>query len=287
MRVFLIVSLGLAAYTAPAGLAAYTYDLIPVPALVSPPAAVQVYLAPFVDRRRQRDLWKGDTHFERVAVEAEGLDVQAKAWSGWDYQSMSFLWHRELGQALAAAGFAVLEAPAPADGPALVSQAREAGVPYLLDGEIQHLSMDKRGSDSLFGTTFSGVDYTFILRTRVVLVRSASGATILDKDWSYSTLFHDPTPMGRRDGLTFPVYLAAGLSKATEALAQDPSLRVAVGLSPVRSVSTPVSSPSAGADLPYWENPKTGKRMDPSWNFDPADGTPRRDFLLVTPTARP
>jgi hypothetical protein len=61
---------------------------------------------------------------------------------------------------------------------------------------------------------------------------------------------------------------------------------------------TPGPSPTAGAKAtptplptpdgqPYWVNPKTGKKVDPKWNFDPEDGTPRKDFVLRQPEAHP
>jgi hypothetical protein len=42
----------------------------------------------------------------------------------------------------------------------------------------------------------------------------------------------------------------------------------------------PTATPDEG---PYWINPKTGKKVDPNWNFDPADGTPRSQFILKQP----
>jgi hypothetical protein len=49
---------------------------------------------------------------------------------------------------------------------------------------------------------------------------------------------------------------------------------------------TPSAEPTPDLN-PYWVNPKTGKKVDPSWNFDPEDGTPRKDFILRQPTPKP
>src|SRR6202044_999916 len=104
----------------------------------------RIELAPFVDGRRHKELWKGDGKFDLVAVEAEGLSTQAEAWKQEDYGSMSFLWQRRLGQALAQAGFAALEAPAPAPKPGAQEQeARARGASYLLGGELTRLDIRK------------------------------------------------------------------------------------------------------------------------------------------------
>jgi hypothetical protein len=259
-----------------AGAHAYTYDVAAAPALAPTLATARVYLAPFKDSRKQRDLWKGNSRFEFVAVEAEDLSGQAKAWSDWDYEDLSFLWQRQLGQALAGAGFAVAEAPAPLPKTKMEQAARFAGASYLVDGEIKRLDIGKRGSDGLFGTNFSGTDYTFTWEAHLRVEDLASGNTLLDKVFPYTQVFHDPTRLGRRDKDTFPVYFAQGLGQAAQALSKDLDLRTATGLAGS-------ASPTA-LEQPYWVNPHTGKRMDPSWNFDPADGTPRKDFVLRQPS---
>jgi hypothetical protein len=265
------------------GAQAYTYDVAPAPALLTGTAGIRVYLAPFVDRRGQRELWRGNDRLETVEVEAEGLTSQAKVWSRWDYASMSFLWQRQLGQALAGAGFAVEEAPEPVpDSVLLFQQARGTGALYLVDGDILRVDMGKRGSDQVFGTNFSGTDYSLSMEANVAVYDAASGKQVFKKDWSCEQWFHDPIKLGRRDRDTFPAYFAAGLAQAARGLAQDAGLRAAVGLAPT---PTPIPTPQPDDGKPYWVNPKTGKRMDPSWNFDPSDGTPSKDFVLKQPAA--
>jgi len=274
----------------------YTYAVPAVPA--SPVAnpvsgSAFVYLEPFEDRRRVKDLWRGDGHFDRVAVEAKDLSVQAQAWQEDAYASMSFLWHRQVAQALTVAGFSVAVAPTPAtDIQMQKAQARSRSARYLFNGKIQGLSISKRGADGLFGTTISGMNYIFSMQAHVTVTDLATDKALVDKDWSYLQTFHDPTRFGRRDRETFPVYFQSGLEQAAHNLAQDPDIRSAVGLPGTVAPSNlnPESAtvtPSLDDRRPYWTNPKTGKRMDPAWNFDPADGTPRKDFVLHQPGPHP
>jgi hypothetical protein len=284
---FFLLCLGLAA---PA--ASYDYPVPPAPALPSSfapasAAPARMEVAPFIDSRRRKELWKGDGRLEVVGVEAEGLSSQARTWDQDAYGSLSFLWQRQLGQALAEGGFPVSESPAPAKDPAsLELGALGRGAKLLLSGDIHSLHIDKRGSDSVFGTTFSGADYFYSMQARVVVKDLVSGKTLLDKEWSDAHGFHDPTPMGRRDAVTFPSYFLSGFSQSALDLAGDGDLRATAGLAPLPT-ATPTPLPDDGK--PYWVNPKTGRRMDPSWNFDPADGTPRKDFVLrgTTPVPQP
>lgn len=270
------------------GAHAYTCDVAAAPPLPpsftpAPAALARLELAPFVDGRRHKELWKGDGKFDLVAVEAEGLSTQAEAWKQEDYGSMSFLWLRQLGQALAQAGFAVEEAPAPALKPGAQEQeARASGASYLLDGEISRLDISKVGADTVFETTFSGVNYFFTLEAHVMVTDLATGKPVLDRDWTDTHGFHDPTRMGRRDDVAFPEYFLRGLSQSADDLARTGDLRAVVGLAPV-ATPTPAPTPFPDDGKPYWVNPHTGKRMDPSWNFDPSDGTPRKDFVLRRP----
>jgi hypothetical protein len=279
--------LGLA-LSAPGFAQAFSCPVAPAPALSpsfapAPAALARMELAPFTDDRRRKELWKGDGKFDIVGVEAEGLSTQAEAWDQDDYASMSFLWQRQLGQALDRAGFAVVEAPAPAPSSgAQEAEARGRGARYLLGGEIRSLSIRKVGADSVFETTFSGVNYFYSMEARVVVKDLLSGAVVLDRDWSDAHGFHDPTPMGRRDAVAFPQYFLSGLARSAVDLARSGDLRAVGGLPPV---ATPTPSPTPWPDdgKPYWVHPKTGKRMDPSWNFDPSDGTPREDFVRRRP----
>lgn len=274
------------ALSAASGARAYTCDVAaapPLPLAITPAPAglARLELAPFVDGRRQKELWKGPGKFDLVAVAAEGMGTQAAAWKQADYGSMSFLWLRQLGQALAQAGFAVVEAPDPS--PEIQGQeARAVGASYLLGGEITRLDIDKVGADSVFETTFSGVNYFYTLESRIVVKDLRTGKTVLDRDWTDTHGFHDPTPMGRRDAVAIPEYFLRGLAQSADALARSDDLRAVVGLAPV-PIPTPAPTPFPDDGKPYWVNPKTGKRMDPSWNFDPTDGTPRKDFILRRP----
>ncbi|HTB22869.1 MAG TPA: hypothetical protein VK914_09200 [bacterium] len=261
----------------------------PVPAAPALPAALsasaRMEVAPFVDSRGRKELWKGVGRMEIVGVEAEGLSAQARTWDQDAYGSLSFLWQRQLGQALAQGGFPVAETPAPAkDAADLEAGARSRGATLIITGDIQSLHIDKRGSDSVFGTTFSGIDYFFSMQARVVVKDLVSGKTLLDKEWKDFHGFHDPTPMGRSNGVAFPPYFLSGLSQSAEDLAADPDLRGTMHLAPL---PTPSQTPLPDDGKPYWMNPKTGRRMDPAWNFDPADGTPRKDFVLKVPGPLP
>jgi hypothetical protein len=276
------------ALAAASGAHAYTCDVASAPPLPltfapAPAGLARLELAPFVDGRRHKELWKGPGKFDLVAVEAEGWSAQAEAWKQADYGSMSFLWLRQAGQALAKAGFAVVEAPDP--GPGIQAQeARAVGASYLLGGEIKRLDIDKVGSDSVFETTFSGVNYFFTMELHLVVTDLRTGKSVLDRDWIATHGFHDPTPMGRRDAVAFPEYFLGGLALSAADLARSDDLRAVVGLAPV-PIPTPVPTPFPDDGKPYWVNPHSGKRMDPSWNFDPSDGTPRKDFVLQKPAS--
>jgi hypothetical protein len=280
----------------------------PGPAALSGSAAARsgprIFLAPFKDVRRQRDLWKGTSNLDSIRVSAQDLSLQAGAWGSWDYSDTSFLWHRQLGQTLVAAGFTLAAAVGPQPAKEAQTAAGLSGCAYILDGALKRLDIGKRGSDEFVGTNFSGTNYTFILEARLQVRGLSASAAVLSKDLVFKHVYHDPTSMGSQDRDTFPRYFLAGLEAAAQNLSEDKDLRVLAGLpalaptptaaptpppvpvatAPAQLTPAPAPSPTATpTDLdqgPYWVNPKTGKRVDPAWNFDPMDGTPRKDFVL-------
>jgi hypothetical protein len=307
-RLLCLLSLGLSACGAHAG----AFRMAPVaPVALSPSAAPVFYLLPLQDHRRQREIWRGRSRYEDVTVEAEGLSLSAKAWQGRDYGSLPLLWHRQAGQALAEQSdypVAVAADPA-ADQAAALSAAAQAGAKYLLRGDIVTGQMDKRGADMFFHTNVSGTNYIFQMKLQLKAVDVATGKQALDKPWSFERTFYDPTMLGSADYNTFPPFFALGLQDAAQHLPGSTDLRQLAGLpaltatptatpTPMTTPPTPGPSPTAGAKAtptplptpdgqPYWVNPKTGKKVDPKWNFDPEDGTPRKDFVLRQPEAHP
>lgn len=296
---------------------AATYWVDPQPAL-SPSASALAshafYLAAFKDVRHQKELWKGNSNFDAVRVSAQDLSLQAGAWGSWDYSAVSFLWHRQLGHSLAEAGFSVQEAGPPGPPKEAEAAARLSGCAFVLEGELRRLDIGKRGSDEMVGTNFSGTDFTFELDAKVQLKSLSAGAAVLAKDFSFKHKYHDPTSMGSPDRETFPLYFLQGLQAAAESMSADKDLRRFAGLPALAPTPTPSPSPSPAAlqtptpalaapvqpapspsptvvdQSPYWVNPKTGNRVDPAWNFDPSDGTPRKDFVLrqySAPTSSP
>lgn len=270
-----------------------------------PEAEPFFYTVPFEDRRTRTEIHRARIRYESVSVEAEGLSLTA-AWQKRPYGGMALLWHRQWSQALAAteAGAAAAQDPV-LDGTQALRLAGEAGARYLVSGRLEKLEIGKKGADQLVGTAFSGMHYPMELRARVRVKEVASGQVVLDKLWTYRRLFYDPTRMGAPDHQTFPSFFGVGLKDASEKLAGWDELRTAVNLptytrtptptaTPLTEPSTPGSTPTPAPtpvptpdEGPYWVNPKSGKRVDPAWNFDPEDGTPRKEFILRQPTPRP
>jgi len=276
---------------APSPARAHTYLLDPAPSLATPSAAAYAPLAlsAWRDTRRHKELWQGMERARTVFIEARGLSLEARAWDSDDYGPISFLWQRQLACALADAGFSVAAAGPATSTAALQATARDAGRRLLLDGEIRSLGFLRRGADTV-GTTFSGVNYTFTIAAALTAQDLGAGKPALARDWTFSHTFYDGAAFGSEDSRTFPVYTAAGLSLAAQALACDPDLRALAGLAPCAPPApAPASIPAAGAapGTGYWANPKTGAQVDPAWNFDPYDGTPRKDFVFHpgTPTS--
>lgn len=276
------------------------------PVGLSPTAAPIFYLAPFKDSRRQKELYRGRSTYESVAVEAQGLSLSSQAWQQRPYGGVALLWHRQLAQTLAASGVGIAVAEEPvADEAAALRQAGDAGAKYLVSGALHRGEIGKKGADGLLSTNFTGTYYPMLIQARVRVIEVASGQAALDKPWTYERRFFDPTRLGAPDHQTFPGFFLAGLRDATQRLTGDAELRALAGLAPFTPTPTPTSTalavpPTPGPtptaaptpvptpdDKPQWVNPKTGKKVDPSWNFDPEDGTPRKEFILRQPTPRP
>ncbi len=268
------------------------------------------YLAPLQDKRGPKEIWTGRGSTERVIMEPAGATLLAKAWHQRPYSDMSYLFHRQLAYELASAGYGVVAAQEPFidDGAALVA-AHLAGAQYLVKGSLKRLDMVKRGADAFLGTDFSGNNYLLNLELQLQVVQVENAQTISDQALSYQRLFYDPTRLGSDASDTFPRYFAMGLPELALRVADEGKLRAIGGLPTLTPTMTPAATaearppqpgdapaplptaaPAAG---PYWANPKTGKVVDPSWNFDPSDGTPRDKFVLhpadpvPTPTRAP
>lgn len=271
--------------------------------------APRLYLLPFEDRRPFKELWREPSSYLRVEVKAEGLSLGAKVWQEPPYGDLAFLWHRSLERAFAASGLPVAAAlTPPADAAQAFSEAAASGAKLLLRGRLTRLEIFKRGADPLFNTNFRGTYYDFQAAAKVEMLEAADGRVLVAKDWRYTRRFFDPRRLGGDERSTFPPFFLAGLATATDNLAGDADLRRAAGLPPLTPTPTltptPFSPPPMqGAAAPppptvtatpepteWWVNPKTGRRVDPRWNFDPEDGTPRKYFVLrraPSPTPSP
>lgn len=273
------------------------------PLALSPAAQPLFFLAPMADKRKFNAIHKTRSRYEDVEIEAADLTLTAGAWVK-PYGDVAFLWHRQLSRGLAVAGLGVSAAAEPLDGAAALSAAGDSGAKLLLSGRLDILEIKKRGAD-FTGTNFTGTNYPLRLKARVKAVEVSSGRTVLDKDFEFKRRFFDPTRMGAPDHTTFPGFFLVGLEDAAAKLADWDELRALAGLPPVTPTPTATSTPLAVPPTPgpsptvaptplptvdaspYWVNPKTGAKVDPSWNFDPSDGTPRKDFILRQPAAKP
>jgi hypothetical protein len=242
-------------------------------------------------------------------VEAEGLSRGAQAWQARDYGAFSFLWHRQLQAAFAGGEIRTAASQEPLDDAAALAAAKDAGAKVLLSGELEQGQIDKRGADEFLNTNFGGTNYTLRMKSKLRALDVASGKPVPVKDWSYSRVFFDPTRLGSPDYKTFPSFFVVGLKSAAEDFSGQKELRSLAGLpeltptptitpTPMTTPPTPGPSPTPAATFtpvpeptpdfqPYWANPKTGKKVNPDWNFDPEDGTPRKDFVLRQPAPKP
>lgn len=269
-------------------------------------AAAGFYLAPFRDERVQKELHRGRGQYDAVTIKAEGLTQVAQAWQSSPWGSMALLWHRQVGQAFANAGLATMEAQDPPESEsALETQAKAAGARYLVSGVLKRLDIDKRGADMLLGTNFGGTNYIFRVKAQLKVQDLSDGKAAVDRVWTFERSFYDPVRLGSDDSKTYPGFFVRGLDEAAKKLADETDLRALAGLPPVSPTPTPTATletkaPPAGQlpeptatpaptpdNGPYWINPKTGQRVDPNWNFDPSDGTPRKDFVLRQPDKKP
>jgi hypothetical protein len=274
----------------------------PTPTL-TPTQVTGVYLAPFQDRRQRPEIWSGRSIYEKVAMEPVGSTLLARAWHTRPYSDMSYLWHRQFAYALGSSGYAVTVSELPFSGEdAAVVAAKATGAKVLITGKINRLNMVKKGADGLLGTNFSGTNYYLNLEIQLKAVDVANGNVLLDKKIEEQRAFYDPTRMGSTEHETFPRFFATGLPELALRIAGEEKLLTAAGLptftfTPTCTVTpevqapkkgdTPTVEPTATPDTgPYWVNPKTGNRVDPNWNFDPADGTPRDKFILRQPDVK-
>jgi hypothetical protein len=161
------------------------------------------------------------------------------------------------------------------------------------------MRVDKKGADGILGTNFSGTIYTVRSESKWRLRSTADGAEKAKGETSSSENFYNTTRLGAPDHDTFPQYFLRGLPGAAREVAKADALRAAVGLPTLTPTPThtptpglkavsssqqaelkPTATPVPTPEGPYWINPKTGKKVDPKWNFDPEDGTPRSKFIL-------
>jgi hypothetical protein len=274
-----------------------------VTATVTPTQAAGLYLLPFQDKRREKAVWKGRSIYENVVMEPVGVTLQAKAWRNKPYSDMSFLWHRQFAYSLGQSGYSVLPAELPMSEAEGLALAKNSGAKLLLNGTILQLAISKRGADDFLGTNFSGTNYFMDVELKLRLIEVGSGRVLQERNLKARRKFYDPTRLGSNDRDTFPRYFGTGLPDLAMNVAGDVDLRNALGLPTFTPTATatqtpeavkqpegsaPTPLPTATPDQgPYWINPKTGERVDPNWNFDPKDGTPRDKFVLRQATAVP
>jgi len=165
----------------------------------------------------------------------------------------------------------------------------------LVSGELKRFEFEKHGAD-LMGTSFTGTNYELYVQVDYTVRDLLRGEPVYTHKMVTKHVYYDPKRLGNDDSKTYPVFFVAGLEEAAFNVSAQPELRALVGLAPFTPTPSATRTqqavaPPAGAEptatveptpdkAPYWVNPKTGNKVDPSWNFDPADGTPRKDFIL-------
>ena len=280
----------------PTETATATATVSPTPTLTAT-QPMGLYLVPFQDKRRNPEIWSGRSMYEKVIVEPSGATTLAQTWQKRPFSNMSYFWHRQFAYALGSSGYAVTSADMPMlDEKAALEAAHAAGAKVLIEGQIRRLNMVKKGADDFLGTNFSGTNYYLNLEIQLKTIDIESGNVTIDKVVECQRAFYDPTRLGANDRDTFPRFFATGLPELALKVAGDEKLLQVAGLptftaTPTKTATpevrapkpgdTPTIEPTATPDTgPYWINPKTGNKVDPSWNFDPADGTPRDKFIL-------
>lgn len=280
----------------------YLIEAAPEPQGKSTIEAERIFVAPFKDARRNRDLYKGRAEWEAVYVDVAGSTLLASAWRNLKSGDISYLWHRQLAYQLSDQGYAVSAAAQPLTQNQAVEAAKLGGSDLVMEGEIKKLYIDKRGADMFLGTNLSGTNYNFKSQASVRLKEAGTGKVKFSKEVTYEHIFYSKDMLGSEDRETFPVYFATGLIGATRAFGEDPDLRKAAGVptctvtptatitpeikqaKPGEPATVAVATPTPIPAGPYWINPKTDKRMNPDWKFDPEDGTPRSEFILRNPS---
>lgn len=183
----------------------------PTPALTPTPEVLKVFLAPFKDRRRNREIYRGRASYENVRVDVAGRTLLAKAWQDLYPGDISFLWHRELSAALGGSGYRLSAAAEPLSDEDALKAAREAGADYLLRGDIRKLGITKKGADPLLGTNFGGTNYTFYSLHEVTL-QSLSRGSKIEGEIGHERIYFNNVSLGAPNRDTFPQYFVRGLS---------------------------------------------------------------------------
>lgn len=259
------------------------------------------YLQPFADKRRGYQIYQGKSNYDSIRIQAQGITAEAKAWSEKPFGDMAFLWHRQAGQALAKSGLSVVAPQDPGTDELGAALAMAAGARYLITGELKRFEFEKHGAD-LLGTSFTGTNYELYVQIRYTVKDLLRGEPVFTHKMEYKHVYYDPKRLGNDDSKTYPGFFVAGLEEAAFNLSAQEGLRALSGLAPFTPTPTPTRTSQAVApadhaeptatveptpdNAPYWANPKTGAKVDPNWNFDPSDGTPRKDFILRKPEAK-
>ena len=275
-----------------------TLDPAPVsPSVTVTPGPVHLdslYLVPFKDSRRGKEVFTGKSSYDSVVMEAAGATILASTWRKKPYSDISYLLHCQLAASLVGQGYRVQAAAAPQpDLAAALFDAKTVGAKWIISGEITRLTFTRRGADGFWGTNFNGTNYFLNLEAKILIQDASNGAVKFDDLVKAQRLFFDPKSMGVADIDQYAGYFISGLPDLGQQVASNVTLREISGLPtytvtptplPAGAVAvvTPTPTPDKG---PHWINPKTGKRVDPSWNFDPSDGTPRAQFVMETPSA--
>ena len=277
--------------------------------------AVQAfYILPFEDRRVQKVVAKGQNAGTDINAQARGITLLSKAWQERPFGDTSLLWHRQLAATLAQSGMSVLASDEPvASLEHGFSSASDLGARYSVSGILRRLDIEKRGADSVFGTSFSGFKYYFRLEADINVTDLLSRQVIDALPFKFEQVYLDDVVMGSPESETYPAFFDQGLRTAAMAFAGRPKLRGLAGLPAYTATPTVTVSPTRSPTFnryapktatptpgPHFINPKTGKAVSAAWNFDPEDGTPRSDFVevdlngqpvlrspTVTPTASP
>lgn len=264
-----------------------------------------VYLNVFEDLRGRKALHLGRGKADVVVIQPPEDYVSHPSWQELNTGDMSLYILRYLAASMDKQGYNVVAADYPMPKSKVQEEAVKAGAQYLLEGDIAHLNMRKKGAGLLGGVTTKGYLYHLETRLRLKLVKVSDNGVAWKKEFEDQQTFHDDVFMGTDRRVVFPKFFSMGMPLMVKALGEEAELRGLLGVPPVPPTPTatpvlvkyetqepagtqPTMTPTPGIDPdePYWANPNTGKKMDPNWKFDPNDGTPRSKFIFVNPAAR-